>query len=220
MQSKVNSKIDYTIYPNVNIGKNYRIDHGVVVGFSEIKDFVKTTIGENSILRSFTVIYAGVQIGKNFQTGPHVLIRENNIIGDEVAIWHSVTISPGNKIGDGCRIHAGSFLELVNLGKKVFVGPGVIFTDDPHPVNPSPRKHFGGAKVEDEVVIGANATILPHVRIGKRAVIGAGSVVTKDVPSGEVWVGNPANFLKRAEEIVCSLEEENHYPYREFWKIK
>lgn len=205
---------------NVLLGKNYRIDEGVILGFSEDKTTKKTIIGKNSILRAYTFIYAGVKIGNNFQTGPHVLIRENNVIGNNVAIWHSSTISPGNVIGDECSIHAGSFLELVTLGRRVFIGPGVIFTDDPHPVNPNPRIHFGGAIVGDEAVIGANVTILPHVRIGKRAVIGAGSVVTKDVPSSEVWVGNPAKFLKKVEDVICRQGEKKHYPYKEFWNIK
>ncbi len=209
----------YTIYPNVSIGKNCRIDEGVVIGFSESKKNDKTTIGVNSILRANTFIYEGVKIGKNFQSGPNVLVREDNSIGNDVVIWHGATISPGNIIGDGCRIHAGSFLELVTLGKRVFIGPGVVFTDDPHPLNPSPRIHFGGATVKDEAVIGANATILPHVRIGKRAVIGAGSVVTNNIPAGEVWVGNPARFLKKAEQIVCDVKNK-HYPYKEFWNLK
>lgn len=213
-------KTDFIVYPNVFIGKDCRIDSGVILGFSEVDSAKKTTIGNNAIFRANTLVYAGVKIGKNFQTGPNVLIREGNVIGNEVVIWHGVTISPGNVIADGCRIHAGSFLELVHLGKNVFIGPGVVFTDDPHPVNPSLRKHFGGAKVADEAVIGANVTILPHVKIGKRAVVGAGSVVTKDIPDGEVWVGNPAHFLKKVEEVVCEIGEEKHNPYVECWGLK
>ncbi|MDO8638384.1 MAG: acyltransferase [Candidatus Daviesbacteria bacterium] len=213
-------KKNFTIYPNVSIGRKCRIDDGVILGFSEGDFNDKTTVGDNAIFRANTLVYEGVKIGKNFQTGPNVLIRENNIIGNEVVMWHGVTISPGNVIGDGCRIHAGSFLELVHLGKKVFIGPGVVFTDDPHPVNPSSRKHFGGARVEDEAVIGANVTILPHVKIGKRVVIGAGSVVTRDIPDGEVWVGNPARFLKKAEEVICEIGVEKHYPYVECWGLR
>lgn len=208
------------IYSNVSLGGKSRVDHGVILGFSETKKSQPTTIGKNAIFRAYTVVYAGVKIGDNFQTGPGVFIREDNIIGNEVVVWHSVTLSPGNVVGDGCRIHAGSFLELVTLGKRVFVGPGAIFTDDPHPVNPSFRTCFGGAVVGDEAVIGANVTVLPHVKIGKRAVIGAGSVVTKDIPEGEVWVGNPARFLKLSKNVACSVEGKEHYPYKEYWGIK
>ncbi|MBU1032292.1 N-acetyltransferase [Patescibacteria group bacterium] len=209
------------IYPNVKLGKNYRLDTGVILGFSEdVENKDVTNIGKNAIFRVYTVVCAGVKIGDNFQTGPNVFIREDNIIGNEVVVWHSATISLGNVIGDGCRIHAGSFLELVTLGKRVFIGPNVVFADDPHPVNPSPRTCFGGAVVEDEAVIGANVTVLPHVRIGRKAVVGAGSTVTKNIPAGEVWVGNPAKFLKRVEDVVCNVEGKKHYPYKEYWNIK
>lgn len=208
------------VYPNVKLVGKSRIDSGVILGFSEGKNTKKVIIGRNAIFRPHTVVYEGVRIGDDFQTGPGVLIREDNVIGNDVVVWHSATLSPGNIIGDGCRIHAGSFLEMVTLGKRVFVGPGVVFTDDPHPVSPSPRIHFKGAIIGDEAVIGANVTILPHVTIGKRAVIGAGSVVTKDVPDGEVWIGNPARYIKKASEIVCSVTEKKHYPYKEFWGIK
>lgn len=209
------------VYPNVKLGKNCRLDPGVILGFSEdVENKDITNIGKNAIFRVYTVVYAGVKIGDNFQTGPGVFIRENNVIGHDVAVWHGATLSPGNVVGDGSRIHAGSFLELTTLGKRVFIGPNVVFTDDPHPVNPSRRTCFGGAVVEDEAVIGANVTVLPHIRIGKRAVAGAGSVVTKDIPTGEVWVGNPARFLKKAKDVVCYIEGKKHYPYREYWEIK
>lgn len=209
------------IYPNVKFKGIYRVDKNVILGFSESgSTSLKTTIGKNAIFRAYTIVYAGSTIGDNFQTGPHVLIRENNAIGDDVVVWHGATLSPENKIGDGSRIHAGCFLEQVTLGKRVFLGPGVVFTDDPHPLNPSPRTCFGGAEVEDEAVIAANVTVLPHVRIGKRALVGAGSVVTKDIPEGEVWIGNPARFLKKVEDIYCEIGEKKHYPYKEFWNIK
>lgn len=216
----LNKANNTVIYPNVTLGKNCRIDEGVILGFSEKEPFEKTDVGDNGIFRFHTFVYGGVSIGENFQSGPNVLIREDNIIGNNVAVWHGATISPGNKIGDGCRIHAGSFLELVTLGKRVFIGPNVVFTDDPHPVNPSPRTHFGGAVVEDEAVIGANVTILPHVKVGRRSVVGAGSVVTKDIPAFEVWIGNPARFLKRVENIICEIGGAQHYPYKETWGIK
>lgn len=208
------------VYPGVKLGKNCRLDAGVILGFSENKEEVTTVIGKNAIFRANTLVYGGNKIGNNFQTGPGVLIRENNVIGNDVVVWHNATLSPGNTIGNGTRIHSGSFLELVTLGKRVFIGPGVVFADDPHPANPSSRIHFKGAIVEDEAVIGANVTILPHIKIGKRAVIGAGSVVTKDVPANEVWVGNPARFLKKVDELVCRIGAKAHYPYKEQWKLK
>lgn len=206
---------------NVNLGKNCRIDTGVILGFSENKrSQEKTNIGQDSILRSYSIIYSGVKIGNNFQTGPNVLIRENNIIGNDVVVWHGATLNPNNFIDDGCRIHAGCFLEETTLGKRVFLGPNVVFTDDPHPKSPPFRTCMKGAVLEEGVAVGGNVTILPHVRIGKHALIGAGSVVTKDIPSFEVWVGSPARFLKKIEDVSCSIEDVNHFPYKEFLKLK
>ena len=111
------------------------------------------------------------------------------------------------KIGHGCTIHAytwvgdevviGSYVYIqafafipngVTIGNGVFIGPHVCFTNDKHPPSPD----WEATIVEDAVVIGANATILPGITLGKGCKIGAGSVVTKSVPPGETWVGNPA----------------------------
>lgn len=215
MARKVSIHKGVTIYPNVYFKGNYRADEGVILGFSKDCKKEKTTIGEDAVFRPFTLIYSGVNIGNNFQTGPNVLIREENIIGNDVVVWHGATLNPQNVIGDECRIHAGCFLEEVTLEKRVFLGPNVVFTDDPHPMSPPTRSCMKGATVEEGVAIGGNVTVLPHVRIGKFSVIGAGSVVTKDVPPFEVWVGSPAKFLKKIEDVVCDKEDKVHYPYRE-----
>lgn len=208
----------YTIFKNVKLGKGAKIEQGVIIGlppFGKKNGQLKTTIGENACIRANTVIYAGVTIGTNFQTGPNVLIRENNTIGDNVVVWHGSTLNPENIVGDNSRIHAGCFLEMVILGKNVFLGPHVIFTDDPHPVIPIGfRECWGGAVIENNVSVGGNVTILPHVRICKRAVIGAGSTVTKDIPARKVAVGNPAKLIKNINEVICKRAGENHYPYK------
>lgn len=217
------SKQDKVLIPTNVIfsGGESRIDEGVILGFTKDGQAARpTSIGDKAIFRPFTIIYEGVKIGNNFQSGPNVLIRENNIIGDDVVIWHGTTLNPNNYIDDGCRIHAGCFLEEVTLGKQVFLGPNVVFTDDPHPKSPPFRTCMKGAIVEEGVAIGGNATILPHVTIGRHSVIGAGSVVTKDIPPYEIWVGSPAKFLKKIEDVFCDVESKNHYPYRQFLEIK
>lgn len=205
------------IYKNVHLGKSVTIEPGVIIGlppFGRKNGELKTIIGDNAYIRAYTIIYAGVQIGNNFQTGPSVLIREDNIIGDDVVVWHNSTLNPENKIGDGSRIHAGCFLEKVILGQNVFVGPHVTFTDDPHPIIPLDfRNCWQGATIADNAVVGGNSTILPHVKIGKQAVIGAGAVVVKDVPAGKVAVGNPAKVIKNITEIICKKSGKEHNPY-------
>lgn len=221
MDKKVDSEVKGLVYPNVVFHGKYRVDEGVIIGISEEDkgSWPKTEIGNNCIIRPYTIIHAEVSIGEGFETGPNVLIREKNVIGDDVVIWHGVTLNPGNILGDDCRIHAGCFMEEATLGKRVFLGPGVIFTNDPHPTNPPRRTCMKGAVVEDWVIIGANVTILPHLKIGTRAVIGAGSVVTKDIPPHEIWVGNPAKFLKKIEDVECDISGKTHYPYIDELKL-
>lgn len=194
------------------------MEPGVIIGqppFNHKDGELQTVIGKNAYIRAYTIIYAGVTIGDNFQTGPNVLIREENIIGNNVVIWHSSTINPNNIIGDSSRIHAGCFLEKVKLGKNVFLGPRVVFTDDPHPIIPVAFKEcWKGAEVDDGAIIGANSTLLPHVHIGERAVVGAGSVVVRDIPKGKVAVGNPAKVIKDIKDIVCERSGQKHYPYQ------
>lgn len=121
--------------------------------------------------------------------------------------WHFCNIYQGAEIGDGTKI--GSFCEIhdVKIGKNckiesfvfipklvtiednVFIGPHVCFTNDKYP--PSGGKHWMPTLVKEGAKIGAGATILPGVTIGKNAVIGSGAVITKDVPDGETFIGNP-----------------------------
>ena len=131
-------------------------------------------------------------------------------IGRGVKIWNFCNIIAGAKIGDGtsigsytevgqnvvigknCKIEAFVLMpEGVTLGDDVFIGPCVCFTNDLYP--PSPDKSgWKTIVVKDRAAIGANATILPGVVIGEDALVGAGSVVTKDVPPGMTAFGNPA----------------------------
>ncbi len=209
------------IYKKVRLGKNVTIEDGAMIGlppFNKKDGELETVIGDNSYIRANTIIYSGVKIGSNFQTGPNVLIRENNQIGHNVVIWHGSTLNPDNIIGDNSRIHAGCFLEMVTLGKNVFLGPNVTFTDDPHPVIPIDfRDCWKGAQVHDYAVIGGNCTILPNIIIGKKAVIGAGSVVVQNIPEGKIAVGNPAKIIKNSSELSCNRPGQLHFPYR---KIK
>ena len=116
----------------------------------------------------------------------------------------NATLEPGNRIGSGTRIHSGCFLENVVLGEDVFIGPNVVFTDDPHPPCAHCTETVRGARVGNRAAIGANSTILPGVSIGEDALVGAGSVVTKDVPPGRIVAGNPARLMsKKRSDLVC-----------------
>ena len=107
-------------------------------------------------------------------------------IGRDVTIGEKCKIQGLVYIADGCII-----------GNEVFIGPNATLTNDRHP--PSGGK-WSPVVVEDKVVIGANATIVAGVRLCEGCGIGAGSVVTEEVPSGQVWAGNPAKFLMTLEQ--------------------
>jgi len=195
------------IYPNVTIGEGTLIEPPSIIGKPPRgvnRGELLLRIGKNAIIRPFSTIYAGSEIGDNFQTGQGVSIREDNLIGNNVSIGTNSVLEFGNRIGDNSRIHSNCFLEMVTIGRYVFVGPNVVFTDDPHPMGcPRYKECKGGPIVGDYARIGANSTILPGIRIGRNSLIGAGSVVTEDVPENAVVVGNPARFIKRIDELKC-----------------
>lgn len=90
------------------------------------------------------------------------------------------------------------------IGKNVFIGPGVKFTDDPHPACPKYKECKGGAHVGDNVSIGAGAIILPGVKIGDNALIGAGAIVVEDVPAGAVIATIPAGQIGWIGDLRCT----------------
>lgn len=195
------------ITPNLHLGQNVTIDPTALVGLVGRAGEAEVRIGDNSVVRSNTTIYAGVVAGNNLNTGHGTMIRENNVLGAHVSVGTNATLEPGNRIGDRTRIHSGCFLENVTLGNDVFVGPNVVFTDDPHPPCVECTELVGGAVVGDGAAIGANSTILPGIRIGEGALVGAGSVVTKNVEPGMVVAGNPARPIKKVSDVVCRAKE-------------
>jgi acetyltransferase-like isoleucine patch superfamily enzyme len=129
-------------------------------------------------------------------------------IDDNTKIGAFVEIQKNAKVGKNCKISSHTFIcEGVTIGDNCFIGHGVMFINDnlPRAVTKTGEleseqdwaNRFRETRVGSSVSIGSNATILGGVRIGDEAVIGAGSVVTKDVPAREVWAGNPAKFLRR-----------------------
>jgi len=156
----------------------------------------------DAMLRSGTIIYERSTFGDHFTTGHNAIIRENNTIGNDVVVGVDTYLGPGNIIGDHVKIHTSCFLEGVTLKDNVIIAPHVVFTNDPYPPCKQCVEEVGGAIVGENTVIGANATILPGVRIGKNCLIGAGSVVTHDVEDEAVVVGNPARVIKHKKDIV------------------
>lgn len=163
---------------------------------------MRSSIKKGDLIRSGTVIYKNNKIGKRFVTGHNAVIREKNIIGDDVVVGVNSYLGPGNIIGNQVKIHTNCFLEGVTLRDKVIIGPHVVFVNDPYPPCRICVETIGGAYVGSNTVIGSNVTILPGIKIGKNVLVGAGSVVTKDIPNSVVVVGNPARVLKKRSELI------------------
>jgi UDP-2-acetamido-3-amino-2,3-dideoxy-glucuronate N-acetyltransferase len=145
----------------------------------ELADVQSDKIGLNTKIWQFVVILKNAIIGSNCNINCHTFIENDVIIGD------NVTIKSGVYLWDGIR-----------LENNVFIGPNVTFTNDKYPKSKQYPEQFQKIVVREGASIGANATILGGVTIGVNSLIGAGSVVNKSIPDNEVWVGNPAKFLK------------------------
>jgi len=195
------------LYPNVTLGEGSDLQPPCIIGKAprgSADGERSLAIGAGAVVRPFTTIYAGSVIGARLQTGQGASIREDNRLGDDVSVGTNSVLEFGNRIGSRVRIHSGCFLEMVTIEDDVFVGPGVVFTDDPHPMGcPRYADCKGGATVRRLSRIGANSTILPGVEIGEGALVGAGSVVVHDVPAGAVVAGSPAQVVKRVADLTC-----------------
>ncbi len=187
------------IYPNVKIGENAEIQDFCIIGspFIGYKN-EETIIGKNAIIRSHTVIYAGNKIGDNFQTGNKANIRELNVIGNNVSIGTLSVIEHHIIIEDDVRIHSQAFVpEYSHLKKSCWLGPNVVLTNAKFPKHPDAKEELQGPVIEENAKIGANATILPGIIVGKNSLVGAGSVVTADVPDNAIVAGVPSKELRK-----------------------
>lgn len=156
----------------------------------------KLIIGNGAIIRSFTTIYVGSKIGSNFQTGHNVLIREFCEIGNNVSVGSNSVLEFKVLIEDDVRLHSKCFIpEYSVLKKGCWLAPGVTLTNSKFPNNKFSKNKLEGVSIGENSIIGANVTILPSVTIGKKCLVGAGSVVTKSIPDNEVWAGNPAKKI-------------------------
>lgn len=198
------------IYPNVQLGENVEIGEYAVIGVpprGKAEGELPTVIGDGAVIRSHSVIYAGNVIGRGFQTGHHAMIREENRIGDEVSIGTNSVIEHHVEIGNGVRIHSQAFVpEYSVLEEGAWIGPNVVLTNVPHPLCPKAKVCLKGPSIRRGAKIGANSTILPFLVVGENALVGAGSVVVRDVPARTVVAGNPARVIKSIDRLSCPVD--------------
>lgn len=148
-----------------------------------LADVADCTIGERTRIWQFVVILRGARVGSDCNICAHSLIEGDVQVGDRV------TIKSGVQLWDGLR-----------LEDDVFVGPNVTFTNDRFPRSRIRPEAFSPTWIRKGASIGGGAVVLPGITIGERAMIGAGAVVTRDVPPGILVVGNPARPIRQIDE--------------------
>lgn len=151
----------------------------MTISIHTLSDVKATEIGENTRIWQYAVIFENAHVGESCNICAHTLIESDVIIGN------NVTVKSGVYIWDGTRIE-----------DNVFIGPNATLTNDPMPRSKKYPEKFSGITLKKGCSIGANATILPGITIGENAMVGAGAVVTKDVPANTVVVGNPAKIIR------------------------
>ena len=182
------------------IGANSRIDKFVVLGEDPVDSDKTLTIGDNAVIRSHSVIYRDVVIGNDLRTGHNVLIREGTRIGDNVLIGTGTVIDGHASIGSHVSIQSRAYIPTNTvIGDYVFIGPCAVLTNDKYPI----RKDYElrGPTLSRGASIGANAVILPGVKIGEGAMVAAGACVTRDVPDWKLAIGFPARIADLPEDL-------------------
>jgi acetyltransferase-like isoleucine patch superfamily enzyme len=180
-------------------------------------------IGERCVLRSGTVVYEGVTLGRGVRTAHHVVVREHATLGDDCVLGSGTVVREHAVLGRNVRLmERVTIAESARIGDDVFVGPGAVLTagramtgallaagaiDPEHaareegwpPPDASGRRWHAGRPsvvVGARARIGANAVVLAGVRVGADAVVAAGAVVSVDVPDGATAMGNPARLVR------------------------
>jgi len=214
------------IYPNVEIG-----DHTVIGPYCTIGEptaafynensacvekhhFKKTHIGPNSVVRSYSIIYEDVEIGAGFQSGHRVTIREKTRIGIKCSVGTLSDIQDNVKIGNFVRVHSNVFMgQYTVIEDYAWIYPYVALTNDRHPPVYNPQ----GVTIKKYAVVSTSSVIMPGVVVGKNALVGAHSVVTKNVDAEMLVLGNPA----RVKCNVRDIRDENGnqiYPWKDHLK--
>jgi acetyltransferase-like isoleucine patch superfamily enzyme len=198
------------IHAGTVVGAGVRIQDGAILGKPPVFGRRSTAprepvpplmVARGATIAAGAVVAAGARVGEGVLVGDQTQVRERVVIGAETAVGrgsavdNDVTIGARVKIQTGCYITAYSTIE-----DDVFVAPGVVTTNDPTAGRHGPEMALRGCVLRRACRVGGRAVLLPAVEIGEEAFVGAGSVVTRDVPPRAVVIGTPARRIRDVEE--------------------
>lgn len=198
------------VHGGTAIGEQVRIEEHTVVGTPELGYAVGriypgagagTVIGAGAVLRSGAVVYADVAIGVNVLIGHHTLLRTGAQVGTETQLGHHLTVERATRIGREVRCSPGSHITSSTvLADRVFLGAGVRTINDKMLTwrDPHHKPMLAAPRFDTDAKVGSGTTVLAGVTVGEHALVGAGSLVTRDVPAGALAYGCPARVHKEA----------------------
>jgi len=206
------------IYENVTIGEHSHIGPRVSIGeptaelySSDSYEGAPTYIGADAIIRSGSILYGGCEIGAYFHTGHYAVIRERTIVGHHVSFGTFAQSDGDCVLGNYVRLHYATHVcRTARVGNYVWIFPYTVLTNDIHPPC---MLCVEGPTIEDYVVVATHSVIMPRVKIGTHALIGANSVVTKDVPRESIAIGSPAKIVGLVSSLTCDFGDRVPTPY-------
>jgi acetyltransferase-like isoleucine patch superfamily enzyme len=195
------------VYEGTVLGDNVRVLENAVVGkqpslgsksTAKRDPLPPTTIGDNTIISTGAVVFAGSRIGADCIVGDQSCIRERVTMADDCILGRGSLIENDTSIGKGTRIQAEAYITAYStLEEDVFIAPCVVTTNDNFMGRTEKRKALmKGPTIRRGARVGGGAILLPGVEVGEEAFVGAGAVVTKDVPARKLVVGSPARVLR------------------------
>jgi len=200
-----------TVYPGTVLGDGVKVLEGAVVGkqptlsprsTAKREPLPPAELGDGTIVSTGAIVFAGSKVGARVILGDQSCVRERVNVGDDVVLGRGSLIENDSSIGARTKIQAGAYVTAYSvLEEDVFIAPCVVTTNDNF-MGRTERRHdlIKGPTIRRGARIGGAAILCPAVEIGEEAFVGAGAVVTKDVPARMLVVGNPARVLRAVND--------------------